>query len=228
MSGRTKSINKVAVTSPNLRELTKTNLTPLFGLVRGYPAFRQKHHPRCFPNSYSLTAHSLPHPLGYLAMCERDRRSVGDNIAERCPNLLELNLSSCKAITDKGLRSLMKKCRTIQSLNLYRCIHLTDDVIVQIEIHCRNLKNYLRNCNISNFSIIQLIKHCHEITELDHHLSSSDKLTDQIITQISVGLPFLEILYLEDFTLLTENSMLSDLSSCPLIHTETRLLYQTH
>lgn len=55
--------------------------------------------------------------------------------------LLNLNLSRCQQITNKGMEVLVKNCPSIEYLNLTDCYNLKDDAITAIVKGLRRLKN---------------------------------------------------------------------------------------
>lgn len=62
-------------------------------------------------------------------------------IADKCPNLIRLDLSSCGTwITDESLSKILKHCSRIQDLSLSNCYKLSDESLSLIGSSIKNLK----------------------------------------------------------------------------------------
>jgi len=55
-------------------------------------------------------------------------------------DLVLLNLSGCKAITDKGLRCVGEAFKSLESLDITRCVKLSDDGLLHVTRNCQSLR----------------------------------------------------------------------------------------
>jgi hypothetical protein len=86
-------------------------------------------------------------------------------IAECCPNLKSLNLSSCNDLTDISVIRLAECCPHLEILDMAWCRNVTDKRVIRIAEGCPNMKDLnLRNCSsISDASIVKIVECCHDI-----------------------------------------------------------------
>jgi hypothetical protein len=62
----------------------------------------------------------------YLIKCISINFLPFTRLAERCPHLCELDISSCSNVTDMGIVRLAEGCPDLHSLDLSWCLNITD------------------------------------------------------------------------------------------------------
>ena len=55
-------------------------------------------------------------------------------VATYCIGQQELNLGSCRSITDTSIISISTHCAGLQELNLWGCLNITDAGIISLQI----------------------------------------------------------------------------------------------
>ena len=79
-------------------------------------------------------------PLTRVEIPKSSRHHITDswlhNIVQKCPNLRQLVLESCKQVTDKGLEFVGKGCPQLQSLNVKWCYEVTDKGLEFVKKRC--------------------------------------------------------------------------------------------
>lgn len=75
-------------------------------------------------------------------------RNLSDEILIRfSTNLISLEISYCKKITDLGLINMSKKCPNLTKLDISNCENITDVSIIELSKNCLSLKHLdLRSC----------------------------------------------------------------------------------
>jgi hypothetical protein len=95
-------------------------------------------------------------------------------VGNSCPNLHNLNLQYCPAITDSSIIGMVEGCPNLLSLDFSKnCsdlnnMDITDVSIIRLAEKCPKLNSLnLRNCiNITDASIIRLSENCPDIHTL--------------------------------------------------------------
>jgi len=146
-------------------------------------------------------------------------------------DLVLLNLSGCKAITDKGLRCVGEAFKSLESLDITRCVKLSDDGLLHVTRNCQSL----RRLNVYAVSVftdrsLETIGGLCNLTFLDlcgaHHLTDRGlegvsrcraltylnltwcvKVTDAGVEAIGTGCRDLELLSLHGILGVTDKSV---------------------
>jgi hypothetical protein len=144
---------------------------------------------------------------------------IYNNIAARCPSLLELNVNT-RSITDADLTALAEGCPLLRKLVMQFCEGVSDDGVVAIaqngnliELsveacfvsdeclvfaaeHCPSLTslNVGWNMNVTDVTFWAVGEHCHALRDLNAYCTS---ISWQGLEAIAHGCPLLETLSLE-------------------------------
>ncbi|TVU32513.1 hypothetical protein EJB05_24244 [Eragrostis curvula] len=127
------------------------------------------------------------------------------HITKNCKQILDLNLSGCKNISDKGLRLIANNYQGLKKLNitrpadtksdiLFRCVKLTDDGLQEVLQKCTSLES-LNLYALSSFTdkVYKEIGSLTNLTFLD--LCGAQNLTDDALACMSRcgGLTYLNL-----------------------------------
>lgn len=75
--------------------------------------------------------------------------SIFQIIGTNCKFLVEIGLSKCKGVTDKGLIELVSACPNMKILNLTCCDSITDAAVSAVAESCRSLLSLkVESCNL--------------------------------------------------------------------------------
>jgi len=129
------------------------------------------------------------------------------------PNLKELNLSLCKDISDYSMQRIATSCKNLEVLDLAGCSKLTNASLMSIS-HLKYLRKLnLRSCRqISDRGIEHLCcLYCQQREVVIEELCLQDcqKLTDESLRHVSVGLPNLKKINLSFCISVTDTGMKS-------------------
>lgn len=97
-------------------------------------------------------------------------------IAEKCPNLVDLDLST-SGIKDKAFINIVKKCKKLETIKLEQCA-LSSEIIRPIADNCQSLKNFsisednhypnsAKKPRINNVDLVYLADNCKNLTSLN-------------------------------------------------------------
>ena len=129
------------------------------------------------------------------------------------PALKVLNLSLCKDVTDSSLRRITTNCKNIEVLDLAGCSKITNQSLFFISLLKKVKKLNLRSCRqISDFGIGDLCNISAPQTRRsleDLCLQDCQKLTDESLRHISVGLPNLHKINLSFCVSITDTGLKS-------------------
>lgn len=79
-------------------------------------------------------------------------------IGTNCKFLVEIGLSKCKGVTDKGLVELVSACPNMKILNLTCCDSITDAAVSAIAEYCRSLLSLkVESCNLLTEKSLHLL-----------------------------------------------------------------------
>ncbi|KFO36901.1 F-box/LRR-repeat protein 17 [Fukomys damarensis] len=84
-----------------------------------------------------------------------------EKIASRSQNIIEINISDCRSMSDTGVCVLAFKCPGLLRYTAYRCKQLSDTSIIAVASHCPLLQKV--------------------------HVGNQDKLTDEGLKQLDAG-----------------------------------------
>ncbi|KAK3585901.1 hypothetical protein CHS0354_038437 [Potamilus streckersoni] len=121
--------------------------------------------------------------------------AIGHAIFQEFPCITTLNLSLCKQLTDRSLERIAQFLKNLECLELGGCCNITNTGLLLIAWGLRKLKILnLRSCrHISDHGIGHLSGLSHQAApgtvKLEHlGLQDCQKLTDQALKHVSVGL----------------------------------------
>ncbi|RHY35438.1 hypothetical protein DYB32_000077 [Aphanomyces invadans] len=86
-----------------------------------------------------------------------------------CDQLVSLNLSMCRTVSDADVAVLAAGCPRLEDLSVQGCVHLTDAALVALASHCHDLQRLsLVFCyNITDHGFCALVKRCLKLTHLN-------------------------------------------------------------
>lgn len=138
--------------------------------------------------------------------------TVEEELTRSCPNLQTLVLADCKNLTKRSFMLLAQRCPNLQDLNLYG-FHITDESIVEVAQQCPKLQTlYLEGCkHLTDKSMVALAQGCPNLQRLG--MRYCENLTDKSVMALDQGCPNLR--YLETRSRkLTEASIEVLVKSC--------------
>jgi len=77
----------------------------------------------------------------WTCCCLRLTDSSIVHITKNCRHIVDLNLSGCKNISDKGMRLIANSYPGLKKLNITRCVKLTDDGLKEVLQKCSSLES---------------------------------------------------------------------------------------
>lgn len=134
-------------------------------------------------------------------------------------NLIELNISWCHQITEKGIEALARGCTKLKKISCKGCKEVNDRAVIFLSKYCHNIEILnLHNCNVSIYfpifeliilialkilllfisqaitdaSIVKLAEKCNNLKQLC--VSKCSELTDQTLIALAQHNPFLNTL----------------------------------
>ena len=142
-----------------------------------------------------------------LQSCKNVTDETLSRISAYSQNLISLNLSNCNEITDSGLEKIAEKCHLIQKLILDSCVKVTDKSIKFVTQGCPLLRKInLSRCQITDSSLDALSSRCQKIEELD--ISYCESITDASFRNIYGFEQHLEILNINQLPNITSTSLI--------------------
>lgn len=149
--------------------------------------------------------------------CNRNITDVSlSAITSSCPCLISLRMESCTHVSSEGLRLIGKRCCHLEELDITDSD--LDDEGLKALSRCSKLTSLkIGICmRISDEGLIHIGKSCSELRDID--LYRSDGIGDEGVTQIAQGCPMLESINLSYCTEITDLSLVS-LSKCAKLNT---------
>nr|CAB3462824.1 unnamed protein product [Digitaria exilis] len=157
-------------------------------------------------------------------------------------NLLKLDITCCRNITDVSVVSITRSCTSLISLRMESCSHVSSGALQLIGKHCSQLEELdltdsdldgeglkaLTGCTnlsslkigiclrISDEGLTHIGKSCPKLRDIDLYRCGS--ISDDGVIQIAQGCPMLESINLSYCTELTDRSLMS-LSKCTKLNT---------
>uniref|UniRef100_A0A4W2DJ34 F-box and leucine rich repeat protein 17 n=1 Tax=Bos indicus x Bos taurus TaxID=30522 RepID=A0A4W2DJ34_BOBOX len=135
-----------------------------------------------------------------------------EKIASRSQNIIEINISDCRSMSDTGVCVLAFKCPGLLRYTAYRCKQLSDTSIIAVASHCPLLqKVHVGNQDkLTDEGLKQLGSKCRELKDI--HFGQCYKISDEGMIVIAKGCLKLQRIYMQ------ENKLLRNLSSLDLRH----------
>jgi F-box/leucine-rich repeat protein 2/20 len=89
-------------------------------------------------------------------------------IAENCPEMLSLTLSTATILTDDSVTYLARYCPALVHLNLSECTELTDASVLALAAHCPGLRtvNLASSKKFRQPAVVQLVQSCTKLKQL--------------------------------------------------------------
>nr|CAB3488843.1 unnamed protein product [Digitaria exilis] len=157
-------------------------------------------------------------------------------------NLLKLDITCCRNITDVSVASITRSCTSLVSLRMESCSHVSSGALQLIGKHCSHLEELdftdndlddeglkaLTGCTnlsslkigiclrISDEGLTHIGKSCPKLRDID--LYRCGGISDDGVIQIAQGCPMLESINLSYCTEVTDRSLMS-LSKCTNLNT---------
>ncbi|XP_054842904.1 F-box/LRR-repeat protein 17 isoform X2 [Eublepharis macularius] len=135
-----------------------------------------------------------------------------EKIASRSQNIIEINISDCRNISDTGVCVLAFKCPGLLRYTAYRCKQLSDASIIAVASQCPQLqKVHVGNQDkLTDEGLKQLGSKCRELKDI--HFGQCYNISDEGMIVIAKGCLKLQRIYMQ------ENKLLRNLSSLDLRH----------
>ena len=124
-------------------------------------------------------------------------------LAGNCPQLTELDLSQCRALTDRALLALSQSCTQLQTLKLHGngpCTHTGGGIYDAgvIAVACPSItKLDLNSCKITDAAVFAIAHNCPLLTDLDIggiRLQEEEKISCNAILTLARACPALQAL----------------------------------
>ncbi|XP_048863307.1 dynein regulatory complex subunit 6 [Brienomyrus brachyistius] len=135
--------------------------------------------------------------------------------AAKCRNLLELNISECKAVNDETVRVIVEGCPSLLYLNLSHTA-VTDTTIRNLSRCCLSLQYlslaYCRNFTDRGLQYLTTGKGCHRLVHLD--LSGCTQISVDGFRDVAVGCSQLQHFELNDMPTIVDKCVLVMVSRC--------------
>ncbi|KAL2530437.1 Uncharacterized protein Fot_23038 [Forsythia ovata] len=127
-------------------------------------------------------------------------------VGKYCTQLEDLNLWSCKGLTDTGLILLAIGCgRTLKSLGIAACVKITDASLAAVGLYRKSLEKLLVDSEfIHNKGLLSVAKGCPQLKSLRLQCRN---LTDEALLAVGKFCQFLELLALYSFQNLTDKNL---------------------
>lgn len=115
-----------------------------------------------------------------LTCCDRLTEATLLALAEHCPALVDLNVSICNLVSDKGVSEVVRRCRALTSLSLFYCKSVSDAGLMDMAEYGSTLSqlNIGHTAVSSAATIERIIRQCRRLKELKLTHPDQDKLTN--------------------------------------------------
>jgi len=122
-----------------------------------------------------------------LAGCEDITDTALAHLAQHCPMLEHLDLSSCP-VTDIGVSNLVRFCRHLRTLSLRKCHHLSKIAFLNVARHLFLLEKLnLSGTAVGDTVLQELAANCPLLNELE--LTDCKQVTKAGVQHIIAALP---------------------------------------
>ncbi|XP_045693927.1 F-box/LRR-repeat protein 17 isoform X1 [Phyllostomus hastatus] len=121
-----------------------------------------------------------------------------EKIASRSQNIIEINISDCRSMSDTGVCVLAFKCPGLLRYTAYRCKQLSDTSIIAVASHCPLLqKVHVGNQDkLTDEGLKQLGSKCRELKDI--HFGQCYKISDEGMIVIAKGCLKLQRIYMQE------------------------------
>ncbi|XP_064130782.1 F-box/LRR-repeat protein 17 [Loxodonta africana] len=138
-----------------------------------------------------------------------------EKIASRSQNIIEINISDCRSMSDTGVCVLAFKCPGLLRYTAYRCKQLSDTSIIAVASHCPLLqKVHVGNQDkLTDEGLKQLGSKCRELKDV--HFGQCYKISDEGMIVIAKGCLKLQRIYMQENKLVTDQSVKAFAEHCP-------------
>lgn len=155
-------------------------------------------------------------------------------------SLQDVNLSTCRAVTDAGLTSLLKNCADIHTFDITGCDSITNHSIDALARRCTHLLHVTFSvcswisdcgigalaqrcpllqtidlsycCGITDVGVTALAVGCHKLRTIN--LTSCNNLTDAGISALALGCPELRVVVVSDCSAITDECITTLIKYC--------------
>ncbi|GAB1301268.1 F-box/LRR-repeat protein 17 [Apodemus speciosus] len=138
-----------------------------------------------------------------------------EKIASRSQNIIEINISDCRSMSDSGVCVLAFKCPGLLRYTAYRCKQLSDTSIIAVASHCPLLqKVHVGNQDkLTDEGLKQLGSKCRELKDI--HFGQCYKVSDEGMVVIARSCLKLQRIYMQENKLVTDQSVKAFAEHCP-------------
>lgn len=135
-------------------------------------------------------------------------------------SLQSLDVSYCRKLSDRGLKTVAEGCQDLRGLQLAGCRLITDTALQSLSQNCHSLKELgLQGCtSITDFGISELVKGCKKIKLLD--ISKCSNVGDEGVSKVAKACSSnLRTLKLLDCYKVKDESMIALATHCKNLET---------
>ncbi|XP_031517676.1 F-box/LRR-repeat protein 17-like isoform X2 [Papio anubis] len=154
-----------------------------------------------------------------------------EKIASRSQNIIEINISDCRSMSDTGVCVLAFKCPGLLRYTAYRCKQLSDTSIIAVASHCPLLqKVHVGNQDkLTDEGLKQLGSKCRELKDI--HFGQCYKISDEGMIVIAKGCLKLQRIYMQENKLnvfITTFKLSNHHEVCSVLEDEEAKIKDTH
>ncbi|XP_044536238.1 F-box/LRR-repeat protein 17 [Gracilinanus agilis] len=159
-----------------------------------------------------------------------------EKIASRSQNIIEINISDCRSMSDTGVCVLAFKCPGLLRYTAYRCKQLSDTSIIAVASHCPLLqKVHVGNQDkLTDEGLKQLGSKCKQLKDI--HFGQCYKISDEGMIVIAKGCLKLQKIYMQENKLVSIQTMYycrgllivlptSSFSCLPVLHIAREMIF---
>lgn len=118
-----------------------------------------------------------------LSLCDQITDTAIISLANHCPRLTSVDFAFT-GIGDNGVVAVAEKCRELVHVNLNYCENITDNAIIALANQCPKLTSIdFSNTTINDKSVITLVDHCPKLTEVS--LKNCNNITVAVLIALA-------------------------------------------
>ena len=151
-----------------------------------------------------------------VKFCDRKRDIPAGFLARTGKQLLKIDLTGCRKVSDAGLLEFVRRCPRLEDVSLGGCEDILDTAVASLAKHCPGLHTVdLDNTRVSDTGLASLGEGCRALKSI--RLSSI--MSDTGLRKLAKGCPRLEDVSLERCRDITDGGVASLTHHCTGLHT---------